>query len=89
MTARCCSFCCTSNPRRCAARTLAKALRVVKPGGRLVIVDYLRTLEPFALDLWRHEIGEWFPESSPVCSLQKTTSFGGLYQLLALTKAAA
>jgi ubiquinone/menaquinone biosynthesis C-methylase UbiE len=88
-------------PDEVRRKTIAEALRVVKPGGRLVIIDYhrpsafhplywpmvgiLRTLEPFALDLWRHEICEWFPKTPKFSSLQKTTSFGGLYQLLTLT----
>ena len=89
-------------PEEVRRRTLAEALRVVKPGGRLVIVDYhrpslrnplylpmvgiLRTLEPFAMDLWREEISAWFPERTGV-AIEKTTSFGGLYQLLTVTKA--
>lgn len=83
--------------------TLAEALRVVKPGGRLVIVDYhrpralnplygpmaaiLRTLEPFALDLWRREIRDWLPAHARGWSLEKRTAFGGLYQCLTLTGA--
>ena len=79
--------------------TLAEAMRVVKPGGRIVIVDYhrpfalnplllpmagvLRALEPFALDLWRHGIGEWLPR--PPASLEKYTAFGGLYQAVVIT----
>jgi ubiquinone/menaquinone biosynthesis C-methylase UbiE len=81
--------------------TIAQALRVVKPGGRLIIVDYhkpslgnplylpmtgiLSTLEPFALDLWQREIRDWFPEGVEVQSLEKTTSFGDLYQMLTIT----
>jgi ubiquinone/menaquinone biosynthesis C-methylase UbiE len=86
-------------PEQARRATLAEALRVVKPGGSLVIVDYhrpprthplyypmvaiLRTLEPFALDLWRHEITEWLPPG--VGRLEKTTLFGGLYQVVRIT----
>jgi len=89
-------------PEEVRRKTLSEALRVVKPGGRLVIVDYhrpslrnplywpmvgiLRTLEPFAMDLWRHEVSQWFPENSRISALEKTTAFGGLYQLLSITK---
>jgi ubiquinone/menaquinone biosynthesis C-methylase UbiE len=81
--------------------TIAEALRVVKPGGRIVIVDYhrpcrlnplywpmvgvLRTLEPYALELWQHEISDWFPRGARVSAACKQTSFGGLYQLITVT----
>jgi ubiquinone/menaquinone biosynthesis C-methylase UbiE len=81
--------------------TIAEALRVVKPGGRIVIVDYhrpcrlnplywpmvglLRTLEPYALDLWQYEISDWFPRDARVAAARKQTSFGGLYQLITVT----
>jgi ubiquinone/menaquinone biosynthesis C-methylase UbiE len=81
--------------------TIAEALRVVKPGGQLVIVDYhrphalhpfylpmtgvLRALEPFALDLWRHDVTEWFPAKRKIAGVEKNTMFGGLYQLLKVT----
>lgn len=88
-------------PEATRRATIAEALRVVKPGGRIVIVDYhrphvmnplywpmvgvLRTLEPFALDLWQHEVSEWFPSGTRVAELHKKTLFGGLYQLITLT----
>jgi ubiquinone/menaquinone biosynthesis C-methylase UbiE len=86
-------------PEAARRATLAEALRVVKPGGRIVIVDYhrphglnplyapmagvLSALEPFALDLWRHEIAEWLPRAP--AGLRKRTLFAGLYQELLIT----
>ena len=47
------------------------------------MVGILRTLEPFAMDLWDHEIAEWLPRA--VADLKKETSFCGLYQRLTIT----
>lgn len=89
-------------PEEVRRATLAEALRVVKPGGRIVIVDYhrpralnplywpmvgvLRTLEPYALDLWRREIAQWLPADAAVSRIEKATALGGLYQRLTVTK---
>ena len=88
-------------PEAARRATLTEALRVVKPGGKVVIVDYhrphvlnplywpmvgiLRTLEPFALDLWRSELETWLPADRPVPSLERRLLFGDLYQLVILT----
>jgi ubiquinone/menaquinone biosynthesis C-methylase UbiE len=82
--------------------TLAEALRVVKPGGRIVIVDYhrphrahplrplmtaiFRKLEPFAMDLWENEVAAFLPEDAAGVTIRKETFFGGLYQKLVVTR---
>ena len=87
-------------PERVRRRTLAEALRILRGGGELVVVDYhrprpghplflpmlaiLKTLEPFAVDLWRNDISAWLPSR---VFLEKATLFGGLYQVLKLRKA--
>ena len=83
-------------------RTLAEAIRVVKPGGKVVLVDYhrprrwhplrpamravLRRLEPFALDLWDCELREYLPDGHTVSAVHKETYFGGLYQKVVITR---
>jgi len=87
-------------PEAVRRATLAEALRVTRPGGKVVIVDYhrprrwhplrlpmhavLRTLEPFALDLWRHEIADYLPPGLDRGAIAKRTAFGGLYQKLVI-----
>lgn len=83
-------------------KTIAEALRVTRPGGKLVFVDYhrpafsnpfryimvpvLTTLEPFAMDLWRGEIADWLPENIAISQIEKQTYFGGLYQKVIITR---
>lgn len=83
-------------------RTLAEVARVVKPGGKIVIIDYHRprrwhplrdflkfilvTLEPFALALWDHEISHYLPDDRLFASIDKQTYFGGMYQKIVLVR---
>jgi len=86
-------------PENVRKATITEAIRVLKPGGKAVFVDYhkpslwnpfrlimipiLKFLEPFALDLWRTEIKTWVPE---VAEIRKETYFGGLYQKVIVIK---
>lgn len=83
-------------PAKARLRTIREALRVTKPGGKVIFMDYhrphwsnpfrylmipiLTTLEPFALDMWKNEIIDWVPEKQRPTTLRKETFFGGLYQ---------
>jgi len=89
-------------PESVRRRTLAEAMRVVKPGGRIVIVDYhrpidwhplrllmtgvFRKLEPYAMDLWNHEVAAFMPARTPPAHVKKQTYYGGLYQKLVITR---
>lgn len=88
-------------PEPARARTIAQALRVVRPGGKVIFVDYhrptwtnpfryvmvpiLKTLEPFAMDLWRKELVDWIPDGVCPAAVEKKTYFGGLYQKVVVT----
>ena len=89
-------------PAEVRKKTIAEALRVTKPGGKVVFVDYhkprasspfrylmvpiLTTLEPFAMDLWKGNIQDWLPTEYPIATLDKQTYFGGLYQKVIITR---
>jgi len=88
-------------PASVRRQTLLETWRVVKPGGTIVIVDYakprwwhplrylwrpvLAALEPFALDLWREDIGGWLPDARGRPA--RRTFFGGLYQMVVVRRA--
>jgi ubiquinone/menaquinone biosynthesis C-methylase UbiE len=88
-------------PELVRRQTLAEALRVIRSGGKLVIVDYhmpgklhplrylfrpvLGALEPFALDLWHRDVAEWLPKGVRLKHVCKQTFCGGLYQKLVIT----
>jgi ubiquinone/menaquinone biosynthesis C-methylase UbiE len=83
-------------------KTISEALRVTKPGGKVVFVDYhkpkaispfryimvpiLTTLEPFAMDLWNGQITDWLPSDCQNLQMTKQTYFGGLYQKVVITR---
>lgn len=83
-------------PESVRRQTIAEALRITKPGGKAIFVDYhrpvlanpfryimvpiLTLLEPFAMDLWRRDLREWLPADLRPEQVEKETFFGGLYQ---------
>ncbi len=89
-------------PEEWKRKTLSEAFRVVRPGGRIVIVDYARPkwwnpfryilppalalLEPFALDLWRSELQSFLRPSTTLRSLTRQSVFGGLYQAVVIER---
>jgi ubiquinone/menaquinone biosynthesis C-methylase UbiE len=89
-------------PEEVRRATLSEAMRVVRPGGKVVIVDYHRAhslhplrplmrqvfkhLEPYAMDLWNNEVLDFFETDRKPQLVSKRTWFGGLYQMLVLRK---
>lgn len=89
-------------PEAVRRQTLAEALRVVKPGGKVIIVEYHRPvrwhplrplmrlvfkhLEPYAMDLWRDPVESFLPHRFQPASMSRRSWFGGLYEKLVLVK---
>lgn len=87
-------------PEDARRKTVAEAIRVTRPGGRVIFVDYhgpkrsnpmryvmkpiLTLLEPFAMDLWRKELPAFMPAEIKPEQLTSAFYFGGLYQKVVL-----
>src|SRR5210317_479309 len=87
-------------PEGARRKTVAEAIRVTRPGGRVIFVDYhgpkrsnpmryvmkpiLALLEPFAMDLWREELPAFMPADIKPGQLSSSFYFGGLYQKVVL-----
>lgn len=87
-------------PEDARRKTVAEAIRVTRPGGRVIFVDYhgpkrsnpmryvmkpiLALLEPFAMDLWREELPAFMPADIKPEQLSSSFYFGGLYQKVVL-----
>ncbi len=83
-------------PRDVRTATLKEAMRVVKPGGKIVLIEFapcafwhplkylwhlpLRVLEPFAHDIWTRPMEHWLPECYHGKKIKKTFYFGRFYQ---------
>ena len=83
-------------------QALAEAFRVVKPGGQIVLVEFRNPnwwhplkwyqrlvfwlFEPFAMDMWRHELTDYFPGDASYSVSSRKSYFGGLYQKLVIVK---
>ena len=87
-------------PEDARRKTVAEAIRVTRPGGRVIFVDYhgpkrsnpmryvmkpiLALLEPFAMDLWRDELPAFMPADIKPEQVSSNFYFGGLYQKVVL-----
>ncbi len=83
-------------------KTLNEAVRVLKPGGTMVVVDYskparfnpfrvfwkpvLQVLEPFATDLFTKGIAHWLPKDRGLKIESTQDFFGGVYQVLTIKR---
>jgi ubiquinone/menaquinone biosynthesis C-methylase UbiE len=83
-------------------RTLAEAVRVLRLGGRLIVLDYsmpqwwnpmryfwkpiLKRLEPFAGDLFDQGLMAWLPQQPDLVIEKNQSCFGGLFQLVVMKR---
>ena len=88
-------------PEDVRRKTIEEAIRVTRPGGKVIFVDYhgprrsnpfryvmkpiLTWLEPFAMDLWRRPLTAFMPPAVQPGQMTSETYFGGLYQKVVLT----
>ena len=88
-------------PEDARRKTVEEAIRVTRPGGKVIFVDYhgpkrsnpmryvmkpiLSWLEPFAMDLWREELPAFFPASVKPEQIESEFYFGDLYQKIVIT----
>jgi len=88
-------------PEYARRETVEEAIRVTRPGGKVIFVDYhgpkrgnpmryvmkpiLSWLEPYAMDLWREELPAFFPESVKPEQIESEFYFGDLYQKIVIT----
>jgi len=92
-------------PVKVRQQTICEALRMIKPEGKLIFIDYHRPsyfnpfryfiypilyfLEPFALDMWKQEIISWIPKERQPAEVKKETYFGSLYQKVVIKNSSA
>ena len=87
-------------PEDARRKTIEEAIRVTRPGGKVIFVDYhgpkksnpmryvmkpiLTWLEPFAMDMWRDELPAFMPDCVRPEQIDSRFYFGGLYQKVVL-----
>lgn len=94
----CCVFLLHEVPEDARVQIVQNLLEKVRPGGKIVFLDYhktvwwhplrpamgfiFRTLEPYALSLTKQNIETLCPETAAEFTWNKRTLFGGLYQIV-------
>lgn len=88
-------------PEEARRNTLREALRVLRPGGKLTVVDFgrpdalnpirlwlpiLGKIEPFAWDLWKHPVSDWLPSDVLVKGIETQRFFGGWFQCVTICR---